>query len=344
MDSSSAITSSAASFGAPVTEPGGNVARSSPASPTPSRSSPSTSETRCHTPACGRDLGERGDADRAGPADAAEVVADEVDDHHVLGAVLLRRGQLGAAVRRARALDRRAAHGAARAGEEQLRREARDRAPGPGDERGAVGRQRRRGGGEQVERVALPAGPPGAGRGSPGTGRRPRSAPGTPRRPRRGRAATGSSASRASRTAAAAGGVGQPRGELGAAARERRLALRGDERLEPPAAGRVEPQHVVVVGERAVGQRHGARRRRVAGLDAVARLEAEEAEPAAADRAGGAAAGAAGTSSSSANRSSSGPGHADRLGAEDRAAARPGADQRERAVGAAQEQRRARRR
>jgi hypothetical protein len=54
VDSSSAITSSAASFGAPVTEPGGNAARSSPASPTPSRSSPSTSETMCQTPACGR--------------------------------------------------------------------------------------------------------------------------------------------------------------------------------------------------------------------------------------------------------------------------------------------------
>ena len=49
--SSSAIRSSAAIFGAPVTEPPGNVAASSSASPTSSRSVPSTVETRCVTPA-----------------------------------------------------------------------------------------------------------------------------------------------------------------------------------------------------------------------------------------------------------------------------------------------------
>ncbi len=48
------MTSSAASLGAPVTEPGGKVARSRSPSPTSSRSRPCTSETMCQTPACGR--------------------------------------------------------------------------------------------------------------------------------------------------------------------------------------------------------------------------------------------------------------------------------------------------
>ena len=52
--SSAAIRSSAAIFGAPVTEPPGNVAASSSASPTSSRSVPSTVETRCVTPASSR--------------------------------------------------------------------------------------------------------------------------------------------------------------------------------------------------------------------------------------------------------------------------------------------------
>ena len=88
--SSSAITFIAAILGAPVTDPGGNAARTSSPSPTPSRSVPLTSETRCQTPVCGRASRERVDADRPGQADPAEVVAHEVDDHHVLGAVLLR--------------------------------------------------------------------------------------------------------------------------------------------------------------------------------------------------------------------------------------------------------------
>ena len=52
--SSSAIRSTAAIFGAPVTDPPGNVAASSSASPTSSRNVPSTVETRCSTPASRR--------------------------------------------------------------------------------------------------------------------------------------------------------------------------------------------------------------------------------------------------------------------------------------------------
>ena len=268
-------------------------------------------------------LGEGRHAHRARPADAAEVVAHEVDDHHVLRPVLLRRGQLRAPVRRARALDRLAAHRAPRAGEEQLRREARHRPPGPGDERGAIRRERGRGGREQVERVALRAAPRAAGRGWPGRGRRPRSAPGTPRRPRRGRAREG--IQRQSRVAngSAARRRREPRGELGAPAGEHGLALRRHERLEPPPAGGVQAQHVVVERERAVGQRHGARRRRVAGLDAVARLEAQEAEPAAAHGARDGGPVELRHVVEQREQVVARSGHADRLGAEQRAAAGP---------------------
>ena len=52
--SSSAITRIAWIFGAPVTEPGGKLARSRSASPASGRSVPATVETRCHTPGAGR--------------------------------------------------------------------------------------------------------------------------------------------------------------------------------------------------------------------------------------------------------------------------------------------------
>ena len=92
------------------------------------------------------DLRERGHRDRPRLADAPEVVAHQVDDHDVLGAVLRGAGQLGALrlggdrVRRsrARALDRRGAHGVARPRDEQLRRQARHRAPRPGEPRAAI--------------------------------------------------------------------------------------------------------------------------------------------------------------------------------------------------------------
>ena len=54
-----------------------------------------------------RSLGHQlGPANRARPADPREVVALEVDDHHVLGGVLLRLAQARRPIRRPRALDR----------------------------------------------------------------------------------------------------------------------------------------------------------------------------------------------------------------------------------------------
>ena len=48
------MTFIAATFGAPETDPGGNAARTRAPSPTPSRTTPLTSETKCQTPVCGR--------------------------------------------------------------------------------------------------------------------------------------------------------------------------------------------------------------------------------------------------------------------------------------------------
>src|SRR6185312_6395323 len=47
------MISRARTFGAPVTEPGGNAARTRSPSPAPGRSVPVTVETRCQTPGCG---------------------------------------------------------------------------------------------------------------------------------------------------------------------------------------------------------------------------------------------------------------------------------------------------
>ena len=83
----------ARTFGAPDTVPAGNVARSRSNDETPARSSPATSETRCVMCENRSGLEEALDLHRARHADAREVVAAEVDEHHVLGAVLLGREQ-----------------------------------------------------------------------------------------------------------------------------------------------------------------------------------------------------------------------------------------------------------
>ena len=115
-------------------------------------------------------LGERRHADRAVLAHAPEVVAHQVHDHHVLGAVLRRCGEGGAVVLgaralaaggehpRRRALDRLAHDLAAAAAQEQLRGEAAHGAPRAGHDPGVARLERARGAREQVERVALPLG------------------------------------------------------------------------------------------------------------------------------------------------------------------------------------------
>ena len=87
--SSAAMWSMAAIFGAPVTEPPGNVASSTCPNDTSSRSVPSTSETRCSTPASGFAAISSGHVTEP-VSQTREIVAFEVDDHHVLGGVLVR--------------------------------------------------------------------------------------------------------------------------------------------------------------------------------------------------------------------------------------------------------------
>ena len=80
--------SSAASLGAPVTEPGGKVAAISSAQPRPGPQPAPTVETRWTSPGWCSTAQQAGTVDRPALAHPAEVVADEVDDHHVLGPVL----------------------------------------------------------------------------------------------------------------------------------------------------------------------------------------------------------------------------------------------------------------
>ena len=87
-------------LGAPVIEPPGKVARRRSTASSPSLSSPVTVETRWCTVAKLSSAQISGVSTRMVAADPAEIVAQEVDDHDVLGPVLLARQQLA---RRARA-------------------------------------------------------------------------------------------------------------------------------------------------------------------------------------------------------------------------------------------------
>ena len=81
-------------FGAPVIDPPGKAAASRSNGSRPWSSRPVTVETRCWTATVRSSRQRRGTRTVPGTADAAEVVAEDVDDHHVLGAVLLRAKQL----------------------------------------------------------------------------------------------------------------------------------------------------------------------------------------------------------------------------------------------------------
>ena len=148
---------------------------------TPSRSRPSTVETRCVTPASSLLRHQLRPAHRARLADAREVVPLEVDDHHVLGGVLR---VVDVLARGPRALDRHR--------HEPARRGARGRAPAT--RRRSPSRRRRTAAGgagaaAPARRRARPdhlrTAPTGAGRGSPGRRRRARSPRGPPRSRRR---------------------------------------------------------------------------------------------------------------------------------------------------------------
>ncbi len=276
------MISSARTLGAPVTEPGGNAARIRSPSDTPSASVPSTVETRCQTPGCGSAPSRSGTVTVPGSADAAEVVADQVHDHHVLGPVLGRplelrelRGGLGrVAAPPGGALDRLGRDGAAGPAQEQLGRERRHRPGSAGAPTAAVWRRRRR---RRRRAAAVPpppgrtrragrprTAPPPAGRCWPGRchhrGCTPPSArPPAGARPTRGRAGTARTRSRPAARGAAARATRSAKRRSSAAARSLR-----PERLEPPLPRRpLAHQHVVVPAEPPGGQpaRPGRRQR-----------------------------------------------------------------------------------
>ena len=177
--SSASMIRSALDLGAPVTEPGGKVAPSSSGQPTPARSSPRTVDTRCTRPGCCSTRAQVGHGHRAGRADPPEVVADQVDDHHVLGAVLVQQVRRGAAG----ALDRAGLDGPAVAAQEQLRRRGDDLDAVRGQADRAGVRRRVAGASSGGQRVHVGVGRSAAartapGRGSPGRRRRPRCARG----------------------------------------------------------------------------------------------------------------------------------------------------------------------
>ena len=104
---------------------------------------------------------------------------------------------------------------------------------------------------------------------------------------RRRRASRGRVASHRGRSRCVSFGAAQQSPQPPQARHERRRPLRRGQRLEPPVPGRVQPQHVVVVGEMMLGHRDRPRRPLGDALDQRRQPVAEPAEPAAADRVGG---------------------------------------------------------
>ena len=220
--------------------------------------------------------------DRAVARDAPEVVAREVDDHHVLGRVLGGGEQrVRARLARGGALDRRGDDLVPGAAQEQLGREADDGGAGQAEERAVrrvAARRRRRG----TRRRRCPRTPPSSRRvtlawnSSPAAIRSTHSATAARWRP----AAPGAGASGPSRKGR--GGAGRARRSRSTPSRRSAASL--GQRLEPPRPVGVLAQHVVVVAERRERQRPRPRRGRRQPLDRRAEPEAQVAEPAAADR------------------------------------------------------------
>ena len=189
--SSAAIRSTAAIFGAPVIEPPGKVrSAGSRRGRRPRAAFPPRSRRGASTPASWRVGHQLRPAHRAGLAHAREVVALEVDDHRVLGRVLLRPGRSAASPSgRVPLIGRVAIVRPRRERKSSGEAETIDQ-PSPRAGRGGAGAAAR------AARRARPGfrgrAPRGAGRGSPGTRRRarsrcgrPRPRPGSRRRPRR---------------------------------------------------------------------------------------------------------------------------------------------------------------
>ena len=89
------MISIARTFGAPLTVPAGSVARSTSIGPSPSRELARHLRREVHHVAVALERHQLVDVLGAERGDPADVVAGEVDEHHVLGALLRVLAQLG---------------------------------------------------------------------------------------------------------------------------------------------------------------------------------------------------------------------------------------------------------
>ncbi len=151
------MRSTAAIFGAPVTDPPGKVAHKD-LGETDSVAQRSL-HGRDHVLHPGELAGrhEHGPTHAAGLADAREIVPLEVDDHHVLCGVLLGRAELGACTAGPRSLDGHRPDHVAAAREEELGRRGHDRPAVTGEHLGMKGLEWPEAAGE-LARVALERG------------------------------------------------------------------------------------------------------------------------------------------------------------------------------------------
>ena len=148
----------ARTLGAPESVPAGNAERSTSPGVTSARGRAGDLAHDVHHVRVPLDDHVRRQLDRAGPRDAAHVVAREVDQHHVLGALLRIREQLGRerGVLRVRppaaprAGDRAQRHLAAGEAHEGLRRGAGDGDAGGAEALGVKSRKKRYGEGERT--------------------------------------------------------------------------------------------------------------------------------------------------------------------------------------------------
>ena len=158
------MISSARILGAPVTEPGGNVARTRSAADVPGRRRALDRRHQMVHAGMRLEREQLPRGHRAVARHAAEVVAREVDDHHVLGHVLRAGAQrerqaavLGRIrVARARALDRTRLDAVATAAQEALRRRRDHVRPAEPHERRERRRARRAQAAVERERIAVP--------------------------------------------------------------------------------------------------------------------------------------------------------------------------------------------
>ena len=125
-------------LGAPVIEPQGKSAASTSTGPSPSSSVGGDGRGHLQQRRIGLDREQRRHLDAAGAGDAGEIVAQQIDDHQILGALLGIGGEGGGiGVGRRGALHRPRGEAARLEREEQFRREA-EQPVGAGEDDGAM--------------------------------------------------------------------------------------------------------------------------------------------------------------------------------------------------------------